>query len=685
MKRIILSLLLILAAFAATAQATLSPRSLFQLSKANSARHAPAARTEMQAFIRVENEQAIDELRRNGCRISQRFNGFVTARFKTEHLPAVLRVRGVTNVALSQSVQLCNDSARNQTSVNAIHQSIDLPRAFTGKGVIVGVIDTGFDFNHINFRDSLGRSRILAAYLSEDSTGVSPIVNGDTLRGSHYTTPQQIAALTTDNTENGHGTHTAGTAAGSFTANGLHGVAPEAKLVLCGLKHLYDTDIANSIAYIFHIADQYDMPAVVNMSLATADGPHDGTSFLSQVIDQLSAPGRICVVSAHNTGCYAMHIQRNFAANPDTLHSTINRYATSFIGYPSLWSSPGHHHKFAITAIDISTKKELLCTPFYSDLDPDSLYTLKMDSLPQWSDLFTGEISFAQAVMEGDRTYSILLLNATPKNITSTRLGLKVVSDDKDPNFNVWIEGGLQFQSRISGQTAGTKAGTISDLACGENAISVGAYISRSVAPTPSGEVTFSRTSPLYGMSYFSAWGPDARGIARPDIVAPGMVVLSSNSRYDTVSPMTKGYFSFYQEHDGESYPYAVNQGTSMSAPMVTGTIALWLQAAPELTVNDIRDIFDHTATRDDFVNSGDSRQWGRGKINALAGINYVLNNFNLLDINRDGTVDIADLNIIITYILRPGSVGWNTDLNRDGHTDTADINLFINALLKIE
>ena len=58
-----------------------------------------------------------------------------------------------------------------------------------------------------------------------------------------------------------------------------------------------------------------------------------------------------------------------------------------------------------------------------------------------------------------------------------------------------------------------------------------------------------------------------------------------------------------------------------MSAPMVTGTLALWLEANPNLTPEDIREILSETAVRDEWTGSQPNNTWGYGKLDAWNGL----------------------------------------------------------------
>lgn len=644
----------------------------------------------VRAFIASDSPQVCEQLRDLGVSVQGRFNGLITASIPLSKLADVCRLASVRQVSVSQAAQVCNDSSRIDSHVQMLADSKGFSMPYTGRGVIVGVIDSGVDFNHINFMDNYGNNRIVAAYLPQDSTGVAPVIQGDTLPGSHYDTPEQIAALTTDECTMSHGTHTTGTAAGSYMANGLQGMAPEAQLVICAMPLLYDTDIANSVRYIFDYAERRGLPAVINMSFASYDGPHDGTSPLCKIFDELSGQGKLLVISAQNSAYTYTHLQHRFWTASDTLSTMIEIFSpNAFNCTASFWSSVSHRHKIALTLIDRTDKKMILEKPFFDELSPDSVLTLDFANDTIWNKYVTGYIQFATAVEEGDRSHSILVNRYRPIDTSRYRLGLKIVTD-ADPAFHAWVAGNNMFKATLPGQTGGTKAGTINDLATGEKAISVGAYIAKQTYLQATGQYyTTPRSSPLHGMSYFSSWGPDTRGIARPDICAPGMVTISSVSRFDTVSALVNSYNMSVSEHvDGQDYPYGACYGTSMSAPVMTGAAALWLQANPKLSPDDVREILDNTAVRDDFVIDGDARQWGRGKLDAEAGMRYVLRKMNRMDVNGDGAVDVADINAVVNVVLALSDdeqMSSYADVNLDGVVDIIDINGLINFILAIK
>ncbi|NES73984.1 MAG: S8 family serine peptidase, partial [Okeania sp. SIO2D1] len=138
----------------------------------------------------------------------------------------------------------------------------------TGKGVIIGIIDSCIDTTHPAFT-----GRILQIWdhtLPNDGNSEYP--EGLELTGN---LSKGILAMSRDQT--GHGTHIAGIAAGNDHA--FTGVAPEANLVI--VKAVLNTDIANAIDYIFQVADRLQRPAVVNLSLGDHYNAHDGSDPLS--------------------------------------------------------------------------------------------------------------------------------------------------------------------------------------------------------------------------------------------------------------------------------------------------------------------------------------------------------------------------------------------------------------------
>jgi subtilisin family serine protease len=162
-------------------------------------------------------------------------------------------------------------------------------------------------------------------------------------------------------------------------------------------------------------------------------------------------------------------------------------------------------------------------------------------------------------------------------------------------------------------------------------------------------------------------------------------MVLASGNRYDT----NAHNIHLWQPSafvNGVEYPYCPDLGTSMSAPVVAGAIALWMQANPNLSAADVREILANTSYTDKYVRAGSPERWGSGKLDVNAGMRYVLHLQTVTgDANNDGEVNIADLNTIIDIILG-GNVSddvlANADVNKDGEVNISDVSFVIDVIL---
>ena len=700
-RLVIITLCLLQVATLVWAHAGISARSKLLLSQyETAARRAPSRVHSCQGFISVRDTVALKALADHGVKVDAVFDGFVTARIPLDRLTDLAAMDGIRHISLAQPVQLCNDSARFFSQVGLVHNSVGQTAPLRGKGVIVGFVDSGIDFSHINLRDADGNLRVKAVYLGADSTGRAPVINGDTMPGSCYETPGEIAALTADNYDTSHGTHTIGTAAGSFMGNGLHGVAPEADIVACGLpsSELNDVNIANAVRYIVDYADRVGRPCVINMSISSNSGPNDGSSFLCRVFDSLSGAGRICVLSAGNDGDAPICFHHSLAGGNDTVTTLLRNKSGGLqrLGYVSMWSDKSQQHRTRLVVINRATHELEYASPFLGLLPEDSVLTITSDNDPALGVYYTGKVEFASAVepafssggieLPEGRYHSFWNFDVT-SNQSGHLLGLQYVSDS-ETRLTGWCNKSTYFYTfGLPGMTGGSSVGSISDLATSDSVISVGSYSTR-IAYTDMNAGTHAFTKLSTGdISYFSSFGPDERGNAKPDLCAPGAVLLSSASRYDTVA--NRSIWPTAYTVDGVEYPYYANQGTSMSAPMVTGTVALMLQLSPSLTPSQVRASLCRSASMDAGVAPDEASRWGSGKLNTWGAVHDVIDRHMLLgDVNNDREFSVADIQAMIEILLgHEGDFDAATliraDANRDNELQLADINAIINLILK--
>ena len=241
--------------------------------------------------------------------------GILTATVPVRMLRAVARANGVVRVEAAKRKRPYMDVSRGATG-------LDVPGSYpegapTGAGVVVGVLDTGIDWTHPDFITSTGFSRVYAVWDQADYADAGPPA------GFSYGTEYDAASVQAcvdgsgaycyQTDVDGHGTHVAGTAAGNGLAYGAGssqyqyaGVAPEATLVIVRFdfdgSRNSDAAVVDGVDWIFRKAAELGMPAVVNMSLGSDLGPHDGTTLEERGLTNLTGAGRLVVVAAGNPG-----------------------------------------------------------------------------------------------------------------------------------------------------------------------------------------------------------------------------------------------------------------------------------------------------------------------------------------------------------------------------------------------
>ncbi|CDM65844.1 S8 family serine peptidase [Pyrinomonas methylaliphatogenes] len=572
-----------------------------------------SGRVRVSVAVRLKSRSA-EELKRSGFEIGAQIGDVATVETDVERLPELAALSSVRKISAAAVYKPLNDLARKAVQLdNSAGQRIV---SQTGRGVIVGIIDTGIDFRHPDFTipGSNGQRTRIKALLDMTVYGggtTDPgwnyvLPGGTTPIGRLYTEAEINAALqgggnVLERDRNGHGTHVAGTAAGNGLAGpnpGLYaGMAPEADLIVVKANRKEDgsdgfrtTDIINAMRFIQQKAMELGEPFVINLSLGGHQGPHDGTNPDERVIDEIvsGGPGRAICVAAGNEGDEDIH-----ASGGVPLGAEIQLQVDAGGDSPRFLEL--YYAKDDRMTVKVTRPDGVIVGPV--PYNPSGF--INGAAGDPYIRIYNATDDKGDSDPTNDQNNIFIVFSDSAKNLGSSWT-ITLRGDDvrSGGQFDAWLGGG-RFLTYVDGSKRVSSPGTA------RGAITVGAFVSRS------------SVYPIGSAAPFTSPGPTADGRPKPEISAPGYFLYSSKSGDSN--------FGASNPAPGDSY-HAGAAGTSMSTPVVTGVVALLLQANSSLTSGQIKDIIRNTAIRDQFTGSStwDAR-FGYGKLNAAAAISAVV------------------------------------------------------------
>jgi subtilisin family serine protease len=475
----------------------------------------------------------------------------------------------------------------------------------TGKGVIVGIIDWGCDFTHGDFRSEDG-SRILYFWDQAAPLRTAPRPPFGYRIGAEFSKAELDRALQSSDPYaalgiqppdvRAHGTHVMGIAVGNGQedpSKQVRGLAPEADIIFVQ-PNTGDVDVlggfgdsvnlAEAVKYVFDIATELGRPAVVNLSMGTNYGPHDGTTLVEQWIDRLlGVPGRAVVLAMGNE--HQERFLRIHAEGRLTTGETTALY-------------------WRVLASDITPNEVEI---WYSGRD---IFILEV-VLPSGETVEIvepGEQAIFGVGHAGTRVYvsnqlhsplngdnSINVIVVSPEQtpveagVWQLRLTARVA---REGTFDAWIERDerqpVNLQSSFVGGSY-VRRKTLGSIQSARHAIPVSNYDAMTITLADSTSV-----------------GPTRDGRRAPVVAAPGVDILSANARYREA------------ERPEDRTPYYRATGTSMSSPYVAGVVACMLQKNPKLTATQIKGLLAASARPAPGFSPDYRIDWGHGRVDPI-------------------------------------------------------------------
>jgi len=574
-------------------------------------------------FIALKFHGDVDALVAVGFQLGSAVGSIAFGRTTLAGLEALARHPQVEFIEKQRHARLHLDGSVPDIRANLVRtRAGDHFTGYSGRGVIVGIIDSGIDIRHQVFRKPDGTTRVLKIWdqtltaltaeaapdpITDPSIGPTPLGYGveydakeinETLQSADPVVPVRHVD------KNGHGTHVAGIAAGDGSQNGhCHGaytyvgVAPEADLMVVRLWGLTDGDpsapntpnsvIVDAICYLLNEARRANKPLVINLSIGTFTDKMDGTSTVCQAIDTLlthNSQGRAIVFSAGNDGNKSFHaagVVPVGAGNVLRLDFTLFEKDTKTRHVVVRYGGANLQARLTSQVAGLAGVTGWVALgPGLDNLSvngPGGVVSIRNQA---------GKISVGiQRPPNGSHipgTWSLTLQNTGAAAAPIDAFCLYGSSHDPEsPHFN----------------NAVSSRSTLNEYATGFEIIAVGSY-------QEGGR-----------LSDFSSRGPTLdlvpRANPKPELSAPGEDIASAGLPRDR-SGCHLCCCNCYQDF------YVDKSGTSMSAPHVTGAIALMLHKNPTLTHVQIRNLLTgNTAPKPGDSTPDEDLGWGRGRLDA--------------------------------------------------------------------
>ena len=614
------------------------------------------------AFIRIEGDGS-QVLRDYGCRELLRKGNIYIADIPISSLEALALDARVLRIEARQGNSIALDSTAMHIHATDVYTGFGLPQAYTGRGVVMGIMDIGFDLTHPTFysRDTTEyRIRAFWDMLDTDTVGSNLYVGRD-----YFGRDTLLAvAHARDGLTQQHGTHTAGIAAGSGYNSAYRGLAPDADICLVAnavsddMAYIDSADYYNytfatdalGFKYIFDYAEAHHQPCVISFSEGSGQDFWGYDQLYYEMLDSLTGPGRIIVSAAGTDG-----------ANKTYIHKPIGKVSAGTFLYAS--------NQSMMVTLKARHTFDIRLVAYHSDSWSDTLIVSTSKILAQADSVLN------DTIFQIDNRALTVLIEAYPNCYDASETCYDLTFTD-----NTSIGGSPSLSLELLGTDADIEAyrvtGNFTTSALNP-ALSDGDTSHTILSPSSSpgvicvGMTTYRKGFLSYNGNYisrfadadgrrqpYSSVGPTFDGRIKPDVMAPGNYVISSNSSYFLEANPDYAYNYFDVERfdfNGRTYVWGTNTGTSMASPVVGGAIALWLEACPTLTPQDVMGVISRTSRHYDPSLSYPNNEYGYGEIDVYAGL------LDILQFSKINDISTTPSTAQVTYANRSLHVTFDT------------------------
>ncbi|EGT5618851.1 peptidase S8 [Clostridium perfringens] len=463
-------------------------------------------------FLRFKN--SVDAI---GAKVEDLGYGFGILIIKVNDLSRIIELEGLQYIELPKILYTSAYDSNRASCIPSVWNSYNL----TGEGILVGFLDTGIDYTHNAFKDADGNTRIEYIYDLENGIVYDKNKINEALKSENpFSVVPEIDL-------SGHGTHVAGIACAGGNINfDNYGVAYKSSIAMVkitgenSLRAALSTQLMRGLKFLMDKSNEINKPLVVNISLSTNDGSHNGSSLLEKYIQTFTQLQKaVIVVAAGNEGNSAHHVGGKMKKEEDLDLNIGDGEKVIMLDF------------FKPVLVDVSVEV----------ISPTGISTGPMELSESYKERFVGRekiIVYSTGPkpfdIQGQTTISIL-----PLGDTITAGGWRIIVkklNNYEGYFDIWlpISEGLNERTRFLQPDVYNTLGIPATV---EGVISVGSY-------------NFLNNN----LSAFSGRGVvRPEWLIKPDLVAPGENILST----------------------AEEQGFDTKSGTSMAAPQVAGICAL--------------------------------------------------------------------------------------------------------------
>jgi len=512
-----------------------------------------------------------------------------------------------------------DDTSIIKNNVLKVHNGASpLPQAYDGKGTIFGLIDTGIDFTHPDFKDSTGKSRV--KWLWDQTKPTAANTPQPYNYGQNWNNQQIDSGLSThqDMYAFGHGSRVAGVAVGNGNFNPIYkGIAPKADIMCVAIDFSSNGPVVlDAMHYLVGKAIAANKPFVINLSLGDYYGSHDGKDLQSLAMDSMMAniAGRCLVAAAGNAGNTPFHLKYNVTA--DTNFTFMQNTSANQFSY-GLFADT-NNFKNAHYTIGVYNKTSFNYEGNINFRTITSCLNTVVNDTIKFNGNRIGIVQTAAAI--NGKTYELdINISADSSSyfwtLETTGSGLFDAWDfeylpiSQVPSALAGIPRMIYYKAPDVLQTVCTS------YQCSDEVITVANYNERR-GFTSLGGLYSPQLGPFDTLSPSSSAGPTRDGRLKPDIAATGDNIMAAANVY------LCHWDAINYPHDGiisQDTMYMIFNGTSSASPAVAGVALLYLQKKPSATNRDVKQAITNCPKQDYFTgNNLPNNGWGYGKLDGF-------------------------------------------------------------------